>query len=172
MRQQHLCAKGQDGEIWSEESALSALSSPIGREARLPFASQTILEMGPQDRSLPPFCCPCSRFSYAPAPLLPAHTQPPLALNSLTGTYATSTYLAALKKSSKDLDALAKDIETFDKKIKDDEKVAALIRESSDGAGSAGADVCRVVCGIWRLELPGDWREGLLRALGEGRRSG
>jgi F-type H+-transporting ATPase subunit O len=56
------------------------------------------------------------------------HAQAPLQLNSLTGTYATSTYLAALKKSSKDLEALAKDIQAFDKKIKDDSKVAAFIR--------------------------------------------
>jgi hypothetical protein len=47
----------------------------------------------------------------------------------LTGTYATSTYLAALKKSPKDLESLAKDVETFDKKIKEDEKVASFIRE-------------------------------------------
>ena len=56
--------------------------------------------------------------------------QPPVQINSLTGTYATSTYLAALKKSPKDLEALAKDIEQFDKKIKEDEKVAAFIRTS------------------------------------------
>lgn len=54
--------------------------------------------------------------------------QAPLQLNSLTGTYATSTYLAALKKSPKDLEALAKDVEAFDKKIKDDAKLAAFIR--------------------------------------------
>nr|ODN93960.1 ATP synthase F1, delta subunit [Cryptococcus depauperatus CBS 7841] len=52
----------------------------------------------------------------------------PLQLNSLTGTYATSTYLAALKKSPKDLEALAKDIEAFDKQIKDNPKVAAFIQ--------------------------------------------
>ncbi|KAL7423164.1 ATP synthase F0 subcomplex subunit OSCP atp5 [Cryptotrichosporon argae] len=51
----------------------------------------------------------------------------PIQLNSLTGTYATSTYLAALKKSPKDLEQLAKDIETFDKKIKEDAKVAQFI---------------------------------------------
>jgi hypothetical protein len=56
-----------------------------------------------------------------------ADPQPPIQLNSLTGTYATSTYLAALKKSPKELDSLAKDIETFDKKIKTDEKVSAFI---------------------------------------------
>jgi hypothetical protein len=59
-----------------------------------------------------------------------ANTQPPIQLNSLTGTYATSTYLAALKKSPKELDSLAKDIETFDKKIKTDEKVSAFIGKS------------------------------------------
>jgi F-type H+-transporting ATPase subunit O len=59
-----------------------------------------------------------------------ANFQPPIQLNSLTGTYATSTYLAALKKSPKELDSLAKDIETFDKKIKTDEKVSAFIGKS------------------------------------------
>jgi hypothetical protein len=54
-------------------------------------------------------------------------TQPPIQLNSLTGTYATSTYLAALKKSPKELESLAKDVETFDQKIKTDEKVSAFI---------------------------------------------
>lgn len=34
-----------------------------------------------------------------------------------------------MKKSSKELESLAKDIETFDKKIKEDQKVAAFIRE-------------------------------------------
>jgi F-type H+-transporting ATPase subunit O len=48
----------------------------------------------------------------------------------LTGTYATSTYLAALKKSPKDLESLAKDVEAFDKKIKEDSKIAAFIRKS------------------------------------------
>jgi hypothetical protein len=56
--------------------------------------------------------------------------QPPIQLNSLTGTYATSTYLAALKKGPKDLESLAKDVEAFDKKIKEDDKVASFIRES------------------------------------------
>ncbi|WOO77404.1 ATP synthase subunit 5, mitochondrial [Vanrija pseudolonga] len=51
----------------------------------------------------------------------------PVQLNSLTGTYATSAYLAALRKGPKELDALAKDVEVFDKKIKEDKKVQALI---------------------------------------------
>jgi len=55
--------------------------------------------------------------------------QAPIQLNSLTGTYATSTYLAALKKSPKDLDALAKDVAAFDKRIKEDEKIRQFIRE-------------------------------------------
>lgn len=59
------------------------------------------------------------------------NSQAPLQLNSLTGTYATSTYLAALKKSSKDLEALAKDIESFDAKIKSDKAIAAMIGEPS-----------------------------------------
>lgn len=57
-------------------------------------------------------------------------SQAPLQLNSLTGTYATSAYLAALKKSSKDLETLAKDIESFSQKLKSDEKLAAVIGES------------------------------------------
>jgi len=56
-------------------------------------------------------------------------TQAPIQLNSLTGTYATSTYLAALKKSPKDLESLAKDVEAFDKRIKEDEKIRQFIRE-------------------------------------------
>lgn len=55
--------------------------------------------------------------------------QAPIQLNSLTGTYATSTYLAALKKGPKDLDALAKDVATFDKRIKEDDKIRQFIRE-------------------------------------------
>ena len=39
--------------------------------------------------------------------------------------------MAALKKSSKDLEGLARDIEAFDKKIKDDPKIASFIRASS-----------------------------------------
>jgi F-type H+-transporting ATPase subunit O len=74
-----------------------------------------------------------------------ANFQPPIQLNSLTGTYATSTYLAALKKSPKELDSLAKDIETFDKKIKTDEKVSAFIGKLifADWVGKN-----------WRLENP------------------
>lgn len=67
------------------------------------------------------------RRGYATAS---SSVKPPVQLNSLTGTYATSTYLAALKKSPKDLEALAKDIEALDKKIKTDDKVSAFIGES------------------------------------------
>ncbi|TXT15837.1 hypothetical protein VHUM_00340 [Vanrija humicola] len=56
-----------------------------------------------------------------------AAVKAPVQLNSLTGTYATSAYLAALRKGPKELDALAKDVEAFDKKIKEDKKVQALI---------------------------------------------
>lgn len=59
-----------------------------------------------------------------------ANPQAPIQLNSLTGTYATSAYLAALKKSSKDLEGLSKDIESFASKLKSDEKLAALVGES------------------------------------------
>ncbi|ORX40075.1 OSCP/delta subunit of ATPase [Kockovaella imperatae] len=54
--------------------------------------------------------------------------KPPIQLNSLTGTYATSAYVAALKKSSKDLEQLAKDVESFDKKMKSDSKIDAFVR--------------------------------------------
>jgi F-type H+-transporting ATPase subunit O len=45
----------------------------------------------------------------------------------LTGTYATSTYLAALKKSPKELDALVKDIGALEKKFKDDVKISQFL---------------------------------------------
>lgn len=72
--------------------------------------------------------------------------QAPVQLNSLTGTYATSAYLAALRKGPKELDALAKDVEIFDKKIKEDKKVQALI-----GGCSGGARVCAAAG--WMQEL-------------------
>lgn len=68
------------------------------------------------------------RRGYATAS---ASVKPPVQLNSLTGTYATSTYLAALKKSPKDLESLAKDIETLDKKIKSDDKITSFIGKSA-----------------------------------------
>lgn len=77
------------------------------------------------------------RAAHAHAP------QAPLQLNSLTGTYATSTYLAALKKSPKDLEALAKDVEAFDRKIKEDAKVAAFIRTCTSPRGSRRAHPAR-----------------------------
>jgi len=67
-------------------------------------------------------------------------SQPPIQLNSLTGTYATSTYLAALKKSPKELESLAKDVETFDQKIKTDEKVSAFIGEFNLAAVSEASE--------------------------------
>ncbi|RXK38540.1 ATP synthase F1, delta subunit [Tremella mesenterica] len=51
----------------------------------------------------------------------------PIQLNSLTGTYATSTYLAAIRKSTQELEKLAKDIEAFEKKLASDAKVAAFM---------------------------------------------
>ncbi len=60
-------------------------------------------------------------------PLVYSALQAPVQLNSLTGTYATSTYLAALKKSPKELEALAKDLQTLDKKIKDDAKISQFL---------------------------------------------
>ncbi|WVF69174.1 ATP synthase F1, delta subunit [Kwoniella sp. CBS 6097] len=69
----------------------------------------------------------------------------PIQLNSLTGTYATSTYLAALKKSPKDLEALAKDIEAFGKKIKDDAKVSAFIQNPTLSASERSSALSSVV---------------------------
>jgi len=57
--------------------------------------------------------------------------QAPIQLNSLTGTYATSAYIAALKQSSSELEKLASDVAAFDKTIKSDAKVQALIGESA-----------------------------------------
>ena len=45
----------------------------------------------------------------------------------MTGTYATSTYLAALKKSPKELDALVKDVAALEKKLKDDAKTSQFL---------------------------------------------
>ncbi|KAJ9095634.1 hypothetical protein QFC21_005506 [Naganishia friedmannii] len=56
-----------------------------------------------------------------------ASIKPPVQLTSLSGTYATSTYLAAAKKSSKDLDSLAKDLLALEKKLKDDPKTADFL---------------------------------------------
>ncbi|WWC62552.1 ATP synthase F1, delta subunit [Kwoniella dejecticola CBS 10117] len=69
----------------------------------------------------------------------------PIQLNSLTGTYATSTYLAALKKSPKDLESLAKDIEAFDKKIKEDAKVNAFIQNPTLSASERSTALSSVV---------------------------
>ncbi|WWD18474.1 ATP synthase F1, delta subunit [Kwoniella shandongensis] len=69
----------------------------------------------------------------------------PIQLNSLTGTYATSTYLAALKKSPKDLESLAKDVEAFDKKIKEDAKVAAFIQNPTLSASERSSALSSVL---------------------------
>ncbi|ORY24299.1 OSCP/delta subunit of ATPase [Naematelia encephala] len=69
----------------------------------------------------------------------------PIQLNSLTGTYATSTYLAALKRSEKDLDTLSKDIDAFDKKIKEDPQVAAFIDNPTLSQGERQAAISSVV---------------------------
>lgn len=64
-------------------------------------------------------------------PLLPLwNAQPPVQLTSLSGTYATSTYLAAAKKSSKELDGVAKDLQALEKKLKEDAKTADFLSES------------------------------------------
>ncbi|RSH77354.1 ATP synthase F0 subcomplex subunit OSCP atp5 [Apiotrichum porosum] len=81
------------------------------------------------------------RRGYATASSVKA----PLQLNSLTGTYATSTYLAALKKSSKDLEALAKDIESFDAKIKSDKAIAAMIDNPTLAPSERSAAIAAVV---------------------------
>lgn len=77
----------------------------------------------------PPWTRCDEEYARAEIPKRIANPQAPLQLNSLTGTYATSAYLAALKKSSKDLETLSKDIESFSQKLKSDEKLASLIGE-------------------------------------------
>ena len=72
----------------------------------------------------------CGRAHQADTILHLLTFQAPIQLNSLTGTYATSTYLAALRKSSQELEKLSKDIDAFEKKMTSDEKVSAFIRES------------------------------------------
>jgi F-type H+-transporting ATPase subunit O len=57
-------------------------------------------------------------------------SQAPLQLNSLTGTYATSAYVAALKQSTSELEKLAEDVSAFGKTIKSNADVQSLIRES------------------------------------------
>ncbi|WVR06349.1 ATP synthase F1, delta subunit [Kwoniella sp. DSM 27419] len=74
-----------------------------------------------------------------------SNVKAPLQLNSLTGTYATSTYLAALKKSPKDLESLAKDIESFDKKIRDDAKVSSFIQNPTLSASERSSALSSIV---------------------------
>ncbi|GMK53970.1 hypothetical protein CspeluHIS016_0105560 [Cutaneotrichosporon spelunceum] len=82
-----------------------------------------------------------ARRGYATASSVKA----PLQLNSLTGTYATSAYLAALKKSPKELETLAKEIEAFDQKLKTDNKLAALIQNPTLSASERQAALDKVV---------------------------
>ncbi|KAJ9114532.1 hypothetical protein QFC20_001405 [Naganishia adeliensis] len=49
-------------------------------------------------------------------------------LTSLSGTYATSTYLAAARKSSKELDAVAKDLQGLEKRLKEDAQVKDFLK--------------------------------------------
>lgn len=56
--------------------------------------------------------------------------QPPVQITSLSGTYATSTYLAAAKKSQKELESVASGLQSIEKKLKDDQKTADALSES------------------------------------------
>lgn len=72
-------------------------------------------------------------------PSLPLrNAQPPVQLTSLSGTYATSTYLAAAKKSSKELDGVAKDLQALEKKLKEDAKTADFLSEFRMGGWGGG----------------------------------
>lgn len=56
-----------------------------------------------------------------------ANIQPPLQLNSLAGTYASSAYVAAAKQGKKELDQLAEDVTSFSKTLRDDAQLKAKI---------------------------------------------
>jgi F-type H+-transporting ATPase subunit O len=55
--------------------------------------------------------------------------QVPVQITSLSGTYATSTYLAAAKKSSKELESVSAGLQAIEKKLKEDSKVADQLSE-------------------------------------------
>lgn len=61
----------------------------------------------------------------------PANIQPPLQLNSLAGTYASSAYVAAAKQGNEQLDQLAEDVASFSKSLRDNaelrHKIGTLI---------------------------------------------
>lgn len=59
-----------------------------------------------------------------------ANIQPPLQLNSLAGTYASSAYVAAAKQGKKELDQLAEDVTSFAKTLRDDAQLKAKIGTS------------------------------------------
>ncbi|KAH8089218.1 OSCP/delta subunit of ATPase [Filobasidium floriforme] len=51
----------------------------------------------------------------------------PVQITSLSGTYATSTYLAAAKKSQKELESVASGLQSIEKKLKDDQKTTEAL---------------------------------------------
>ncbi|KAI5454191.1 ATP synthase F0 subcomplex subunit OSCP atp5 [Naganishia albida] len=57
-----------------------------------------------------------------------ASVKPPVQLTSLSGTYATSTYLAAARKSAKELDAVARDLQGLEKRLKEDAQVKDFLK--------------------------------------------
>lgn len=57
--------------------------------------------------------------------------QPPLQLNSLAGTYASSAYVAAAKQGKEQLDKLAEDVTSFSKALRDSADLKAKIGTSS-----------------------------------------
>jgi hypothetical protein len=70
-------------------------------------------------------------------------SQAPVQITSLSGTYATSTYLAAAKKSQKELESVASGLQSIEKKLKDDQKTAEALSEcrtrvqQQEGSGTA-----------------------------------
>lgn len=56
--------------------------------------------------------------------------KPPVQLNTLTGTYATSTYLAAAKKSNKELDSVANSLQQIQKSMQDNANISVALGES------------------------------------------
>lgn len=102
----------------------SLLARGYATAAAVKVSSSLPLPTTPQPTLTPP-SHPHSLYRPPPSP----PRQPPVQLTSLSGTYATSTYLAALKKSEKELDSVAQGLAAMEKKLKEDGKVAQSLSE-------------------------------------------